>query len=170
VADELRALGLDVHALAHQLRPADLEYVGLPLALRSLAGNVSQRTGLAIEVVDTGWPRDAPPAAAIVCYRVAQEALQNVRKHAAATTCRVTVGLRRGALTLRVSDDGIGFDTAQRRSARHLGLAGMTERLRLVGGRLVIRSAMGQGTDLEAEIPFPLHGDIPAGERDDIPA
>jgi signal transduction histidine kinase len=155
VADELRALGLDVHALAHQLRPAELDYVGLPTALRSLAETITARAGIAIDVVEAGWPKAVPEEAALVCYRVAQEALQNVRKHSGARSCRVAVGLREGMLFLRVSDDGRGFESGQRASSRQLGIAGMHERLRLVGGTLSVRSAPDQGTELEALIPRP---------------
>ena len=153
IQDQLRALGRDVHEIAYRLRPTEIEFVGLVPALRSLAASVSSSGQMAVDVVDAGWPGDAGPEAGIVLFRVAQEALQNAMKHSGASEATVVVSGDSRQLTLSVQDDGCGFDAAAGASASRLGLAGMRERIRQVGGAIAIESLPGAGTRIEAAIP-----------------
>jgi len=143
-----------VRDLSLGLRPALLDEVGLAAALRAHAQAQAARGGLAARLdVDLTLPR-CDPAVEIACFRVAQEALTNVLRHACAKS--VEVALRRcgDELRLRVRDDGAGFDVASA-SARaaagaSFGLVSMRERINLAGGTFVCKSAPGQGAEIEA--------------------
>jgi signal transduction histidine kinase len=142
--------------LSHELRPTILDDLGLQPALDFLAQGVSARAGLAITVEGSTAGR-LPGPVETVLYRIVQEALTNVSKHARAT--RVTVRIERDARGVRCSirDDGIGFDAPAvlaRRGRGGLGLIGMRERLAPVGGRLELTSAPGHGTTLAVEVPL----------------
>jgi signal transduction histidine kinase len=146
-----------VQAFARALRPTVLDHLGLEPALLSHLEEFRQRT--AIDVQFTGIPEveQVGIAERTVLFRVAQEALTNVARHAGARRLQVSLGLARGELVLRIQDDGVAFDVARvlRVSAgKHLGLLGMRERLEMVGGKLAIHSAPGKGTLIEARVPF----------------
>jgi signal transduction histidine kinase len=147
------ALG-EVRRVAFELRPTVLDDVGLPAALQRLAGDVSARTGVAVEVVTSGLDDTArlAPELETVVYRVVQEALTNVARHARAGRAVVSVEATARRVRARVTDDGTGFDPAAVAPAS-LGLAGMAERASLAGGRLAVRSAPGKGTTVTLEIP-----------------
>jgi two-component system NarL family sensor kinase len=144
------------------LRAAPLEGRTLLEALRALGDELRDATGapLALEVTGEGDARDLPPAVEVGLYRIAREALANVARHASATS--VTVQLRReaGRIRMRVSDNGTGFDSANVPAGR-FGLVGMRERARLLGGRLHVESAPGEGTVIAVEVPVPA-GSSPA--------
>jgi signal transduction histidine kinase len=154
LADQARALSGDLHRIAHQLHPASLDQLGLLPAVRRLAAELSLGHGVAIEVAADAWPEDVPRETALVLYRVMQEALQNAVRHSGAA--RIDVALRRGrdGITLRVTDFGRGFVPETLGEQRGLGLAGMSERLRLVSGSFRIDSRPGGGTILEAWLPL----------------
>lgn len=147
------ALG-EVRRVAFELRPTVLDDVGLPAALQRLAGDVSARTGVAVEVATNGLDDTArlAPELETVVYRVVQEALTNVVRHAGATSASVVVARDAGRVRAVVEDDGHGFDVraAHRPS---LGLGGMAERAELVGGSVTIDSADGRGTTVRLEVP-----------------
>jgi signal transduction histidine kinase len=102
--------------------------------------------------VDTADEPDATPAIKEAIYRVGQEALNNIAKHAAATAVVITLAASAGELVLRVRDDGRGFDAAGSFPG-HLGLRSMRERAAAVGGVIEISSAPGQGTEVTMRIP-----------------
>jgi signal transduction histidine kinase len=145
-------LSEDVHALAYQLHPSVLEELGLAEALRTECERRRRQGGPEI-ALSTDEPADVGPEAALCLFRVAQEALNNVARHAEART--VTVDLRRmdGGLLLAIRDDGVGFDPAAPRTGHSLGLASMRERVRLVRGSLDVESAPGEGTAVVAWVP-----------------
>jgi len=156
LATEARTLGSDVHALARQLRPPQIDTGGLPAALLDLATRVQQRTGVEITVLDHDRPVEAPSEAAIVLYRVAQEALQNATKHSGARSIRIVLVGTARELSLSVSDDGNGMAPRNDQVSSGLGIAGMRERLNLVGGSLSIMGIPGEGSRVGAHIPLPL--------------
>lgn len=140
--------------LAFDLRPTVLDDIGLAPALDRLAAEVTERTGLTVEV-DVGLRADErlAPETETVVYRVVQEALTNVARHAGASQVSVTVvGLGDRVRTL-VEDDGAGFDVTARAPRGHLGLDGMDERARLVDGVLEVSSTPGVGTTVMLEVP-----------------
>jgi signal transduction histidine kinase len=157
-ADALRAeledLSGMLRRLAYRLHPAFLEREGLVPALRRLAADLERATGLRAEVIARdGAPRAVAPAQALVAYRVAQEALNNVVRHAGVAACSVTVATSGDALQLAVADEGRGFAVADRQGAGGLGMISMTERARAAGGHLTIDSQPGGGTTVRLRLP-----------------
>ena len=156
VREGLAGLSEDVHALAYQLHPAVLEELGLVEALRTACERFGRRGGevaLSVDVdpVPAGLGKDA----ALCLFRVAQEALTNVARHAEARAASLALRQRDGGLLLVVRDDGVGFDPAGPEARRRLGLANMRERVRLVDGTFEIESAPGRGTAIVAWVPVP---------------
>ena len=145
------ALGKEAHALAVRLRPTSLDDLGLEAALGQLVSEWSARTGSRADFHATGLGR-LPPEVETTIYRVVQEALTNVAKHARATQVSVTVSRHEGVAMAVVEDDGAGFDLESTPKGR-LGLLGMRERVELVGGGLDIESRPGSGTTVGVRIP-----------------
>lgn len=154
---ELTAGALDsVRRLAMDLRPAALDDLGLAPALQSFAERHAADWGIEIPVTVRGIRRRLPRDVELVLYRVLQEALTNVAKHAEASRAKVTLSRKSNTVTLVVEDDGKGLD--QRKSLDRqsgLGLFGMQERLALVGGDLEVKSEKGKGTTITARVPLP---------------
>jgi signal transduction histidine kinase len=131
-----------------------LEYAGLAPALRSHCDEVGRLTGLSCRVDFEDEALVLPPEVALGAYRVAQEALRNVVRHAAAAEARVAVTHHDGELRLTVRDDGAGFAAGWWGRPPGLGLVSMEERVRLLGGTLRVRSRPGAGTEVVACIPL----------------
>jgi signal transduction histidine kinase len=152
--EKLVALSEDVHALSRQLHPSILDDLGLAEALRSECASFSRREGIAVNYRPQEIPRNLPKDVALCVYRIAQEALRNLAKHAAVNEAWVTL-VRTGAeLLLRVQDKGVGFDSAARHAQPGLGLSSMEERARLIQAKLSVTSAFGQGTTVEVRVPL----------------
>jgi signal transduction histidine kinase len=157
----------DIHRLAWELRPSVLDDLGLDLALRRFTDDWTQNTGVPVDLhtgVDLGTNR-LPQEFETTLYRIAQEALTNVSRHAGARRVSVLLERRAGYVSLIVEDDGLGFD-AQRimgapASAGRLGLLGMQERVRLAGGTLTIESTPGAGATVFARLPLGAGADKP---------
>jgi PAS domain S-box-containing protein len=146
----------EVRNLALELRPTMLEIAGLEAALRWLAGQHQQQTGIATQVV--GHLNGVPGDLAIACFRVVQEALTNVVRHARAQHVWIELSGRESELLLVVRDDGVGFDVdrtlGQAEAPQRLGLLGMRERVELFGGDLEVDSAPQRGTRIRARFPL----------------
>jgi PAS domain S-box-containing protein len=148
--EQVRNLSLDLH-------PAVLDDFGLPAALRCYARRLAQRGGLDLDLRVDDFAERPPPVIEAACFRVAQEALTNIVRHARARG--VLVELRHDGATahLRVRDDGVGFNAAagpeEARSDRHLGLLSMRERVTLAGGDIAVTSRPGEGTEIAATFP-----------------
>jgi len=157
---DLRRLVVDtldgVRRLAVQLGPSVLEDLGLGSGLEWLVDRVREETGREVKLELRCVDARIPPTVAIAVFRVAQEALTNVVRHAKATRARVELVADEDALDLVVADDGHGFDVAAARArpAASVGLFGMAERVALVGGTLEIRSTRAVGTRIEVRIPL----------------
>ena len=146
VREGLVSLSEDVHSLAYQLHPSVLEELGLAEALRAECGRRTRRGELDVSADLGPLPRALTRDSALCLFRVAQEALSNVARHARAGHATVTLRQIGDGLLLAVSDDGVGFEPGRSGEGMHLGLASMRERVRLVRGTLDIESAPGQGT------------------------
>ena len=148
----------ELRRLSHELRPLVLDDLGLVPALQHLADGIARRSGVAVEV-HSGLEARPPAHVETALYRIIQEALANVIRHARATKVRVELARDpAGTLHCGIRDDGIGFDVAALVSGaepRGLGLIGIRERLNAVSGTLKIRSVRGRGTELRIEIPAP---------------
>ena len=149
-----------VRSISLNLRPALLDDLGLVAALQSLVKRQAQLAGFAARFVPVADPLAfrLEPELETTCFRVVQEALTNVVRHAVARTVAIELQLGERALRVCVRDDGTGFDPAAARSRAasgvSLGVLSMEERVKLVGGRFAIRSMPGQGTEVSAEFPL----------------
>ncbi len=146
-------LSEDIHSLAYQLHPSVLEELGLAEALRAECERRERQGRLDLALNVEPLPAGLGTDAALCLFRVAQEALNNVARHAGVRTASVTLRPMDGGLLLAVSDAGAGFDPTSPKEGMHLGLASMRERVRLVHGTLDIESAPGQGTTVLAWVP-----------------
>jgi signal transduction histidine kinase len=159
----------EVHHLAWELRPAALDDLGLQTALQNYAEKWSEHSSVAVDFHCGGLGRERlPPEVETTVYRVVQETLTNVLKHAEARHVSVIVERRRDHVLVIVEDDGKGFEVEEAVPApslgRGLGLLGMRERVALVGGALKLDSSPGAGTTARARIPVP-----PAAEKEVFP-
>jgi signal transduction histidine kinase len=152
----------ELQRLIADLRPSHLDDLGLPAALRWYAGEVQGRTPLKVSVEVIGEPRPLSGAVSTALFRIAQEALTNVVRHAEATSVRIRVRFADENLHLQVNDDGKGFDLrplgARERPA--WGLLGIEERATLLGGSASIRSFPGEGTQVEITVPYNASGQV----------
>jgi signal transduction histidine kinase len=142
----------DVRRLAVELRPTALDDFGLAAALERLASTFSEQTGTTVELESVLGDERLPSDVETVLYRIVQEALTNVVKHAHADHVSIVLRKKEGAVTAIIEDDGRGFSGGDQNDGG-LGLVGMKERVELVNGRLEIESAKGAGTTLVVEVP-----------------
>ncbi len=149
-----KAMSSDLRSLSHQLHSSRLEFIGLLPALSGLCKEISEKYKIEVRFTGCELPVGIPKDIALCLFRVAQEALGNVVKHSEAAKGNVDLRLKANTLNLYVTDNGKGFDSDASNSGAGIGLIGMTERLRLVGGTLTIRSELMRGTEIEAEVPL----------------
>ena len=139
--------------MAQGLRPPVLDDLGLVAAVRKLVQEAGRRSALDADFESSGTARRLPEVVELNLFRIAQEALSNVERHAAARSVRVRLDFGRERVHLSVSDDGVGFDGAPAAGDGHLGLLGMQERAAMLGGRVEVRSAEGHGATVVADVP-----------------
>ena len=147
-----------VHRFARELRPAVLDDVGLIPALRSFMETFAKQTGIRVGLSVFAAVEEVNGDKRAVIYRVAQEALTNVARHAQASRVEVEIQKRVDVVRITIQDDGKGLQPKRvlhGKTNKRLGLIGMRERLEMVGGNLTIQSAPGKGTTIVAQIPFP---------------
>jgi signal transduction histidine kinase len=150
---QVKQLSTTVHDLSHQLHPAKLEQLGLVAAVRGLCQDMTRSHGLPIEFIHEEISEKLAEDTALCLYRIAQESLQNVIKHSAAQHAVIELNGDAESICLRVADDGNGFDVDSAYASGGLGLVGMRERLRLVGGAITIDSHLAAGTRIEVRVP-----------------
>jgi Signal transduction histidine kinase len=145
-----------LRSLARDLRPPTLDRLGLVAALTSLIADLEDDAGLHVRFQTTGADSRVAPELELGAFRLIQEALRNIVRHAETDTCTVSVEFHPDELRLRVDDAGLGFDpeSGDQPGSGQLGLLGMRERTRLLGGALLIKSSPGQGTVVEATLPL----------------
>jgi len=145
-----------VHQFARELRPAVLDDLGIIPALHSFTKSFSARTGIHTHLTAFAGVEQSETAKRTVLFRVAQEALNNVARHAQASRAEVIIQKLPGCIGMRIKDDGKSFEVERVMAARggkHLGLLGMRERVEMVGGTFCVESAPGHGTTIRVEIP-----------------
>ena len=151
-----------VREMALNLRPSMLDDIGLPLTLRWHVNRYARRVGLEAQLEIVGLEERLAPEVETVLYRLVQEALNNIAKHAQASQVHIRLERKDSIVTALVEDDGRGFDmqkmASRKPSERGVGLLGMRERVASLGGSFRIHSSPGQGARLSAEIPLP-HGE-----------
>ena len=146
----------EIRSISRGLRPSALDDLGLVASIGQLLTDAERRHHIATSFGVTGQERRLPSDVELALFRIAQEALSNIERHAAARTVAVGLDYEGGGLRLLVKDDGIGFapDTTRRASANQsLGIPGMAERASLIGARLVVHSHPGSGTSIDVRVP-----------------
>ena len=156
--DELRyqvsALANDVRRISHRLHPAILDDLGLPAALKALVEEFGEREAMPANYLGINLPETIATNTAAALYRITQEALRNVAKHAGKTHVKVLLERKEEVLVLQVVDLGVGFDQDAEIDGEGLGLISMTERARQIHGQFSIQSSLGKGTTVTVEAPL----------------
>jgi signal transduction histidine kinase len=148
-------LTTDLQRMAHQLHPSVLEFGGLETAVREHVNDFAMRTGVSAEFITRNVPKHVPLDKATCLYRVLQEGLQNVQKHADATTVMVRLLQTGRGLGLCIHDDGRGIEQVEGAARRKgLGLTSMAERVEMVNGIFRIRTRLNDGTEIHAWVPL----------------
>ena len=152
-----------MHALSYRLHPSILEDLGLVEALKTECERFSRVESVPVDIKAREVPEALPHPVALCLFRVTQEALRNVGRHACASRVEVLVRRLDGGLQLSVKDDGDGFDPVRLRGRPSLGHASMRQRIFLLGGELHIESIPNEGTTVLAWVPLKEeHGEPPA--------
>jgi signal transduction histidine kinase len=160
--DELLVQALEENRrIAHDLRPTDLDALGLADACRNFCRQFQARTNLVVKTRLARFAQRCPPATELNLFRIVQEALNNVEKHAHAKTVRLQIASQPGGLLLRIQDDGHGFDPSvvkpDRRKEGGIGLTNIRERAAILGGTCEVVSAPNQGTTITVRVPCQDH-------------
>jgi PAS domain S-box-containing protein len=153
VEEALVAAQERLRGLLFELWPPSLERSGLRVTIEELLTRLQTDAGVRTEL-EFGLAAEPAPELRGTLFRVIAEALANIRAHAGAASVKVSLTQRDDHVTLRVSDDGVGFDASAAPDLGHFGLLEMGERMRAVGGELTISSAIGQGTTIEGTVPL----------------
>lgn len=147
-----------VRGMALDLRPSMLDHLGLAAAVRWYVSRQGERAGIRTKVDSKAIPQELSPDALVACFRIVQEGVTNILRHAKARRMAVTLRPVRKGVTVVIEDDGVGFSVTEVMQASgersHLGLIGIQERIRAFNGRFQLSSAQGRGTKLSAMIPF----------------
>jgi len=143
----------NVRRISSELRPAILDDLGLVAALEWHAEEFEKRTGIACTIKAPHQPFEVGPDLRIALFRICQEALTNVARHARATAARIVLARTRDHVALEVRDDGAGISQAALTNVKSLGLLGMRERARAFGGDVAITGTPGAGTLVKVRIP-----------------
>jgi signal transduction histidine kinase len=154
VGEQIRELIVKVQSIAADLRPDALDQLGLGTAMELEAKRFTERSGLPCTVLVTGRPETIPSGISLAAFRIFQEALTNVLRHAEASSVEVSCTIETERLTLVVADDGKGIAPAAGQGRRALGILGMRERAELCGGCLSVSSREGGGTGITAVLPW----------------
>jgi signal transduction histidine kinase/PAS domain-containing protein len=159
----LSATSKDVHRLIYDLRPSLLDDLGLSAAIRSYAHNSLDAAGVEVHVEAAGQEKRLPPEVEIALFRIIQEAIANIARHARAESAYISLEFKEKSIAVEIEDDGIGFDHSQGFTSgaggQGVGLLGMQERAELLGGTLVIDTRPGGGTRVSVEVPVKFEVD-----------
>lgn len=154
---QIESINTDVRQISHRLHPAILNDLGLSAALKALVTEFGEREGMPATYVTQNLPESWSDDSAMALYRIAQEALRNVGKHAGKTHVKVVLAGEGNRLQLKVMDFGIGFDQEVEPESHGLGLISMQERARLAGGTMSVTSKLGEGTTVTVDVPVHQH-------------
>ena len=147
-------MGADLHSLSHRLHSSTLDNVGLAAALRSLCTEFADYHSIGVNFQEENVPRSIPREVSLCLFRIAQEALQNVKKHSGADSADVRVEGMDHEIHLSVSDNGSGFDSGGTSKLDGIGIRSMEERVRLVRGQFAIRARPAEGTKIDVRVPI----------------
>jgi PAS domain S-box-containing protein len=161
---QMMLLSADVYRLSRRLHPSVLEEQGLVKAVRKECAHYTHHEGIDVRFVPLAVPETLADETALCLYRIIQEGLRNIARHAGAKRAKVTLLGEENLMRLSIEDDGAGFDPALISARDGFGLISIGERVRLVQGRLSIDSGPGQGTVINVEVPL-LSGEYPGQHR-----
>jgi signal transduction histidine kinase/ABC-type uncharacterized transport system substrate-binding protein len=147
-------IGADLHSLSHRLHSSTLESLGLVLGVSSFCRDFTEQQGIQVDFAHKEVPRRISPEVALCIFRIVQEGLRNVKRHSGASRAEVRLEGVADTLHLSLTDEGIGFDNTNRSTRTGLGIRSMQERLRVLGGRVEIRSLPKQGTTIDVWVPL----------------
>lgn len=161
MASEVERMGVSIHRIANDLRPATLDHLGLVPAIQAFIADQKPLIGdsLAISVDAAGFNRRLPAEVEMVAYRIVQEGLSNVIKHASASRVDILLTVNHPQLIVTIRDDGVGIPSrtsGELAVERGIGLLGMEERAASIGGKVEVKPRRGGGTTLRAELPYAL--------------
>jgi len=144
--EQMVRLSSDVHDISRQLHPSIIDDLGLRQAIQSECVNFAKRESVVVTYEPEDVPRRIPRDLSVCLYRIVQEGLRNIARHAKVAEARVRLAGRGNTITLTIEDSGVGFDPAEVRGGAGLGLVSMEERARLIQGEFTVKSKPGQGT------------------------
>jgi signal transduction histidine kinase len=150
-------LGRDIHRLSYDLHPFKLDHLGLIQSIECLCFELTQHNELQLKFYHHGFPAELSEEVTLCIFRIAQESLQNVVKHSGASTAQVVLTRKADSIPMLVIDNGNGFDLESAQRKKRLGLVSIRERLRPVNGKVLIRSQINKGTEIEVVIPLVLN-------------
>jgi two-component system CheB/CheR fusion protein len=154
IRDEIETLSNDLRRIAYQLHPSALDHLGLAIAIRTFSQEFSEREGLPIQFTTRNVPARIPSEVASSLYRIIQEALRNIAKHAGKTSVKIRLFGQSKQLSLIIRDHGVGFDIHSVRNKGGLGLISMQERVRLVRGEFSLETRPGHGAAVMIRVPL----------------
>ena len=154
VGQQAATVSDDLRRVAHQLHPATLDHLGLAIAVRSYAEEFTRSTAIPVKVTSINVPHEIPIEVSGGLFRIVQEALRNVAKHANSAKVEIVVAGVSGGLALFIRDDGEGFDIESARRKGGLGLISIQERARLLEGKLSLETEPGKGVLLTIQCPI----------------
>jgi len=158
VRDEVEVLSNDVRRIAHELHPAALDHLGLVVALRSYVREFSEREGIPVVFARRKVPAQIPAEVASTLYRIVQESLRNIAKHAGKASVKISLTGGSNQLSLSIRDNGIGFDVRSAQGEGGLGLISMQERTRLIHGSFSLETLPGHGVTISIRVPLSSQG------------
>jgi signal transduction histidine kinase len=152
--EQILQLSEDVRRLSHSLHPSILEHADLAVSLETHCREFNEQHGIATSFNARDVPDDVPRPVAVALYRIAQESLRNVARHAGATAASLVLGAEGNQLSLFIIDNGKGFDVRKAKISPGLGLVSIEERARHIGGSVTIDSMPDAGTRLSVQVPL----------------
>ena len=158
VRDGVEALSNDVRRIAYELHPAALDHLGLAVALRSYIREFSEREKIPVVFTPRKVPARIPAEVGSALYRIVQESLRNIAKHAGKASVKITLTGGSNQLSLSIRDNGIGFDARSAQGKGGLGLVSMQERVRLVHGDFSLETLPGRGVTITIRVPLSSQG------------
>lgn len=153
----LAATSQDIHRIIYDLRPSIIDDFGLPAAINSFANNTLKAAGVEVHFEIAGREKHLPEEIEITVYRIVQEAIRNIERHARAESTFISLEFEEDNIRIQIEDDGTGFDNSNgfiyNETGQGLGLLGMKERTELLRGSLFVDSKPGKGTKITVRIP-----------------
>jgi signal transduction histidine kinase len=158
IRDGIEMLSNDVRRIAHELHPSSLDHLGITVALRSYIREFTEREGIPVRFTSRKVPAKISAEIASTLYRIVQEALHNVAKHAGKTSVSIGLTGKSNQLSLSIQDHGIGFDVHSLQNKGGLGLISMKERARLIHGEFSLETLPGHGATITVHVPLSSRG------------